>query len=297
MTDIVKTSKLTIVAFFLSLLTIAGVGALYYTQINYNKSLKTQLEAINAKNSSQDVVNQSMQNALSDNVKRIDNRVNSLSGNQNSIIVFELNQLVSLANQGLIVYGDTDGTIRLLNYAKTMLIGNNDAIFTGIKVAITKDVTKLQSSPKVDNVIISSELDTLVPLLSNMSINKELVPIDPSKQTKLQKFWLNIKYSLLGLISIKRVGTVATPKTLSIAVEEIRMNILGAKLAVLQHDEKSYVYNIQIARKELDQSFANYVGFKEIDDKLQQLQNIDIGNSNTNIDLTIKELNKLNNLK
>lgn len=297
MTDTIKMSKLGFLAFLLSLLTIASVGYLYYNQINSNKLLKTQIEMLHASNNAQDKANQNMQNELSNSISKIDNQVNSLSGKQNSVIIFQLNQLISLANQGLIVYGDIEGSIRILNYAKEMLDGNNDPIFTGVKFAITGDITKLESRPKVDSVIINGELDSLVSVLSNMSLDKESQASASTKDTKLKQFWLNIKESLLSLIRVKRVSAIDLDRSLPIAIDDIRMDILGAKLAILQHDEVSFEYNLKMARQILGLSFANYTGFKEIDSKLEALQKINISNTSVNIDATVKELNKLNNLK
>ncbi len=297
MTDTIKTSKLGVLALLLSLLTIGNIGYLYYNQLNFNKSLKAQIEMIKANNNSQNKANQIMQSELSNSISKIDSQVSGLSGKQNSVIIFQLNQLISLANQGLIVYGDIEGSIRILNYAKEMLDGNNDPIFTGVKFAIASDVTKLQLRPKVDSVIINSELDSLGAVLSNMKLDKESELITITKDTKLKQFWSNIKDSLLGLIRIKRVGAIDNDRTLPIAIDEIRMYTIGAKLAFLQHDEGSFEYNLNMARKTLGLSFTNYTGFKEVDAKLEALQKLNISNTTVNIDATVKEFNKLNNLK
>ncbi len=295
MTNTVKSSKLGLLA--LSIITIGGLLYLSYNQVNSNKALKTQIEMLKASNNAQDKANQIIQSEFSNSISKIDNQVASLSGKQNSVIIFQLNQLISLANQGLIVYGDIKGSIRILNYAKEMLDGNNDPIFTGVKFAITSDVTKLQSRPKVDSVIINGELDSLASVLSNMSLAKESEPNAITRDTKLKQFWSNIKESLLGLIKVKHVSAIDLDRSLPIAIDDIKMDILGAKLAVLQHDEVSFEYNLKMARQILGLSFANYTGFKEIDAKLEALQKINISNTTADIDATIKELNKLNNLK
>ncbi len=295
MTDTVKTSKLGLLA--LSMVSVGGLGYLYYNQINSNKELKYQIELLKASNNAQNKANQIIQTNLSSSISKIDNQVSSLSGKQNNVIIFQLNQMISLANQGLIVYGDIGGSIRILNYAKEILDGNNEPIFTGIKFAITGDITKLQSHPKIDSVTINSELDSLGALLSNMSLDKESEPSTITKDTKLKQFWSNIKESLLDLIKVKRVGAIDSNIKLPIVIDDIRMGLLGAKLAVLQHDEVSFQYNLKMARQVLGLSFANYTGFKEIDAKLEALQKINISNTTVDIDATIKELNKLNNLK
>ena len=291
MTDTVKSSKLWLLT--LSIITIGGILYLYYNQINSNKSLKTQIEMLKASNNAQDKANQIIKSELRNSISKIDNQVNSLSGKQNSVIIFQLNQLISLANQSLIVYGDIKGSIRLLNYAKEKLDGNNDPIFTGVKSAITSDVIKLQSHPKVDSVIINAELDSLVSVLHNMSLAKESEANSITQDTKLKQFCSNIKESLLGLIRVKRISAIDLDRSLPLAIDDIKMDILGAKLAILQHDEVNFEYNLNMARQTLGLGFANYTGFKEIDSKLEALQKINIGNTTADIDATIKELNNL----
>jgi uroporphyrin-3 C-methyltransferase len=297
MTDKVKISKLALFAFLLSLASLAGGGYLYYTTLEYKKALAIELQAINTKTSDLSMVNQAALKQLTNSMDSLDNRVNGLSGNQNSILLFQINQLVSLANQGLIVYGDVDGSIRLLNYAKNMLDGNNDAMFTGIKFAIASDITSLEGMPKVDSVMLNGELGSLALSVSKLSSSGQIKPEINTNQTKWEKFWMNIKDNLFGLISIKRAGTLDGPKEVDIARDNILMDLLGARLAILQHDKTVWEYSLSSARNNLNVSFANYVGFAEIDKKLQELQKINVSNSSLNIDNTVLELSKLNNLK
>ena len=300
MTEPVKNrSGLTFLALLLSLSALGASGFLYYSGIQYRAQVNEQLAKQNIAYSQRE---HTQTREFQASIDSLNSKLGELSGNANGLVLFQINELISLSNQGLIVYNDIPNSIRLLNYAKNMLEGNNNAELTGLKFAIASDITKLDSLPKTDSVMISGELDNLVAQVAKLHLNSDNsikpVTISAGEPSKWIKFMDNIKDNLLNLVSITRVGMAPAlqPKQEEVAEDNIRVDLLSAKIALLQHDQAGWVYNLTTARSLLTANFANYQGVNEINQNLNNLLQINVSNTDANIDATLKELAKLNNL-
>ena len=296
MTEIVKSNKLASIAFLFSIFAILGSGFLYYVDNNANKLLSQKIDSLSKKTDVLVSANTINQANFNDTLKNFDTRIKALSGNQNSVLIFQINQLISLANQGLIVYGNVSGAIRLLNNVLNILQSNNDPLFTSIKFAIASDIQKLDASSNVDEIIINSKLMNISNLLSSLSINNQQGLANQNNETKLHKFLWNIKTSILDFIKVKRNDVISTPEEFDFAINSIKIDLIGAKLSLFERDDVGYKSNLKNARQSLNVNFANYRGFEQIDSKIAELQNININNSDISINATIKELNNLTKL-
>ncbi len=297
-----KGSILSFCALLIGLCALGLSGYIYYTDMIYKRNLKIELIQINSRIMQQDSTTTSSLKEIEDNLDQLNSKYAEIANNKNGNILFQINELVSLANQGLVVYNDISGAIRLLNYAKEMLNSNDDAIFTGIKYAISSDLTKLNQETRIDKVILSAELDSIANTISKLHLEpiQNKPHTDISTKSKWQMFVDNIKTSLSSLISITRPGSSANillPKENTAMEEGIRVDILTAKMALLQHDQPSWVYSLNNAKEILNANFSGYSGVDKIIAQLNQLVDINISNSAVNIDATLVELTKLNNMK
>lgn len=298
-------SGLAFLALLMSLGALGSSGYLYYTDMMYKQSNINAISRISAAYKAQDVANsQAIQN-LQKNIDQLNSKVSDLAPTKGGNVLFQVNELISLANQGLVVYNDIPSTLRLLDYAKQMLDANNDAMYTGLKYALATDVARLTQLPTIDKVMLSGQLDGLASQISNLKIEKvtssQIVASNNTEQSSWSKFIANIKSSLSGLVTISKSsdadGVVLLPQQHSLAQESIRVDFLSARMALLQHDQASWNYSLSNAKTAVNIYFSGYQGIDKIQAQLAELLNVNVSNPQANIDATLTQLIKINNLK
>lgn len=294
---------LAIFALLVALISIGFTGYIYYTNMLYKRNLNAQLDQISVEITHQSMVNANSIKSLQDKLNELEIKIGEVANNRNDNILFQINELISLANQGLVVYDDISGALRLLAYAKEMLDSNNDVMFTGLKYALAQDITKLKQLTNVDKVSLSGELDSIASAVTNLNIAAKINRVPGEKnqtQNKWNMFVNNLKSSLASLVSITKPdngSNVLLPQQNSVIQEGIRVDLLNARMALLQHDQASWTYSLNNAKVILDSNFTGYLGIEKLDAQLIELLNVNVANPNANIDATITQLIKLNNLK
>ena len=68
-------------------------------------------------------------------------------------------------------------------------------------------------------------------------------------------------------------------------------------MALLQHDQASWNYSLNNAKTAVTAYFSGYQGLDKIQTQLTELLNVNVSNPQANIDATLAQLIKLNNLK
>lgn len=233
-----------------------------------------------------------------DQIETMQEDLKQISNSQ--IEVYQISELVALANQVLVVYGDTNGCLRLLNYAKNQLSAKNNPEFDNLKVALGYDMERLQDSNVIDKVTLSGELDGLndeiaTIHLDNTKMTNVYKKTVTTEDSKWQRFLNNIKDTLYGLVAISKTSkaNILVPPAENIAKENMRFDLFSAKVALLGHDEKSWEYNLQNTNYYLETYFKEYAGVDKITIKIDELLKINVANDKVNIDATIKAMNKL----
>lgn len=231
-----------------------------------------------------------------DQVETIQDDLKQISNSQ--VEIYQLSELVALANQVLVVYGDTNGCLRLLNYAKNQLSAKNNPAFDNLKVALGYDMERLQDDNVIDRVTLSGEIDGLNDAIATIHLDNKMVNVSKNikiEDSKLQRFLTNIKDTLYDLVAISKTSgeNILTPSAENIAKENMRFDLFSAKVALLGHDEKAWEYNLHNTNYYLETYFKEYDGFNNIKAKLADLLKINVANDKVNIDATIKAMNKL----
>jgi uncharacterized protein HemX len=241
----------------------------------------------------------------SQKLSRIDDQLDTLQNSFQKILpqqveIYQVGELIALANQMLVVYGDTNDSLRLLNYAKQQLNGNSNPAFDNLKAALGYDITQLENVNTVNKVALSGEIDSLNALIANLHLNLDTATKNSVKNIKVDdsivhKFLANIKNTLYSLITISKTtgGDILVPSKENIAKENMHFDLFSAKVALLGHDEKSWLYNLHDVDYYLNTYFKEYAKTDKIQAKIAELTQINVANDNINIDNTIKAINKL----
>lgn len=299
-------SKIATFALLFSCISLASSGYLYYLGLQAHTNTVYQLQSLNYNN--QNILNQNQQ-LLSSTQHEIDtlkDKVNNLSNNKFNVIVYQINTLVNLANQSLIVYHDIAATIKLLDYTQNILSENNNAAFTDLKLALNAGLSQLQQLPVVDKPMISGRLNGILDSIEHLeliAVPQSSLP-DPSENSsdlsKWQEFLLNVKLKLFGLVQVSHTNTSNAlnllPQHEVIVHQNIKLDMLNARMALLQNDEVSWQYNLNDASQILSNYFTNNTKVQQVISEIGQLKQLDISTGTVNLDQTIKALNKLNSL-
>ncbi|MBP9742425.1 MAG: uroporphyrinogen-III C-methyltransferase [Burkholderiales bacterium] len=287
----------------LLILIIAAIGYLYYRGMEYKEHANFEIHQLSMKSMEQNKLMQIAIYGLENKSAIFNSRLNQLDINKSALILFQVNELISLANQSILVYNDIPASIRLLNYAKNALEAENSASFVGLKYALANDITKLQNLPAVDKVMLNGQLDaildhvTAIHLISDITNSNNISSINNSNTSTWLTFVNNIKTTLLGLISINDSNSdkyeVLLPKQEVLLKDILKVDLLGAKIALIENDQAGWEYNLNSAKSKLINNFINYSGINQLIEQLSGLSQMNVSNPQANIDATLTALNKL----
>lgn len=236
---------------------------------------------------------------------QLENKVSLLQKNisrmsNSKVEVYQVTELVALANQMLVVYGDISSTIRLLNLAKNQLVTTNDPIFEQLKLALGYDITRLSLLNNIDSAELNGNIDAITEQISQMQLQPKLNDSDSATKislslSKWDRFVLNFKQTLAHLIKIspQQHETVLLPKSEDALKINIKIDLLNAKIALLNRDQTAWQYNLHEVITSMNHYFYNYPNFTAINASLNKLVQINLANDRANIDKTLLAINKL----
>lgn len=237
-------------------------------------------------------------------INQMDAKYSQLLLDKYKITKYQLNELVNLANQSLMLYHDTRGAIKLLNYAKELINNSEDANLSVMKYAINNDITKLNYDINIDIATIISQLDYIYSNVDNLHIYSEnlmtnnVLASHESNPSKWQSFLNQIKKDLAKVISINKINDSANLDFSQgqelLIKNNIRISLLSAKIAIYAKDDKEWQQSLLNVQKNintyLNMGNLSVIMLKQIAD----LQKLSISNSNYNIDETLNALAKFN---
>lgn len=188
-----------------------------------------------------------------------------LANNREERIVTETEQLINIANQQLQLASNVKPALLALQTADNRLLELDTPMAIQLRKAIARDIQKLQSLPLVDTSGISIQLE-------NLAANMNQLPLVSSRTTKntismpqavslnswqrlTQEVWQEIK-SLIVLEHIDRPEPpLLAPEQNFFLRETIRLRLLTARVALLQHDQATYKHDLSAAELWLKNHF------------------------------------------
>jgi uncharacterized protein HemX len=300
--------KLAALAFILALAASGGVGYLYYNSINIHTDTVYQLQSQNRIYQNYMATNDAAIKDLNESIDGLKNKIESANTSNGKVNLtnYQVNELVSLANQSLLIYHDLKTTLKILNYVKNLIQGNNDATYVELKVALVDDIAKLERLTPIDYTIISAKLnniinqiDTLKPVIHGDKVATAAVN-NVLKPNKWQEFLNNIKTKLFGLVQLSTYTNdqrlELLPEQNFLLTQNLKLDILNARIALLQNDGKNWQYSLNAAKVKLSNYYILDSSLQQILSQISELVALEITISDANIDNVLKALTKLNNL-
>ncbi|MCE3268319.1 MAG: hypothetical protein K0R49_571 [Burkholderiales bacterium] len=110
-----------------------------------------------------------------------------------------------------------------------------------------------------------------------------------------------IRTRLFGLVQISNANNNDAlnllPQNSVIIHQNVKLDILNARMALLQNDEANWQYSLNQAKQGLTAYFINSITMNNVIKEIDQLLQLNIAYNEIGIETTLKALNKLNNLE
>ena len=195
---------------------------------------------------------------------------NQLAENREVTALAEVEQLLALANQQLQLAGNVKSALLALQAAEKRLQSLDLPRAIQLRETLNNEIESLRKLPQVDVADISQNLETLAEMSSSLPLISERQPTLNAKAAKestpepkylnpLQKFGDAIWEDIKNLVTVERIDR-PEPALLSAdhafyLRENLRLRLLTARIALLQHDEESYRSDIKTVHTWLTRYF------------------------------------------
>jgi uroporphyrin-3 C-methyltransferase len=188
-----------------------------------------------------------------------------LANNRDEWTISEVEQLLVIASQQLQLAGNVKPALLALQTADNRLQQLDKPQVIALRKIIGRDIQKLQALPNVDIVGMSLKLEALVDGVQKLPLGSERHPVadiatrpdwDSSPWHRLtQEIWQDIK----RLVRIERMDhtelPLLAPDQAYFLRENLKLRLLAARIALLQHDETTYRTDLHTAEGWLKRYF------------------------------------------
>lgn len=210
-----------------------------------------------------------------------------LSRGRDEWTLAEVEQVLLIANQQLQLAGNVKAALIALETADARLARAERPQLTALRRVIGQDIERLKAAPYMDVVGSALRLDNLIGQVEAMPLAAEQRPSRPDAQIDpaagfWQRGWRELKQDLRDLIRIQNVDKpelpLLPPEQAFFLRENVKLRLMGARLALLAHDEASFKVDVKAASEWLTRYYDG--GDKSVaaaQSTLKQLQQTDFG--------------------
>jgi uroporphyrin-III C-methyltransferase len=174
-----------------------------------------------------------------------------LTRSRDERVLAEVEQILLIASQQLQLAGNVKAALIALESADSRLQRADSTQFTGLRRAIRRDLERLKSTPYVDVVGMSLRLDALDQEVDRFPLamderpaeNKPAVAAREGEGT-LMRLAREAWQDLQSLVRIQRIDRdevpLISPTQSFFLRENLRLRLMGARVALLAHEENSF---------------------------------------------------------
>ena len=182
-----------------------------------------------------------------------------LSRNRDEWAYAEIEQSLLIASQQLQLAGNVKAALIALQAADARLQRLDRPPLTGLRKAINRDIERLKALPHVDTIAISVRLDGLIAQVDSLPLAMEgrPQPEPPATAREAQdnawtRFWREAWAELRQLVRVQRMdqpeAPLLAPSQTFFLRENLKLRLIGARLALLARDATSYKADLKAAR-------------------------------------------------
>lgn len=228
-----------------------------------------------------------------------------LSRNRDEWTFAEIEQSLLIANQQLQLAGNIKAALIALQNADTRLQRMENPKLTALRKALSADIEKLKALPYVDTVGISVRLDNLIEAVDKLPLAMDMRPLPGASPARgdgsaaawvrfLREVWNEVRQ----LVRIQHMDRpeppLLAPSQAFFLRENLKLRLLGARLALLARDEKSYRADLKAAQEWLERYYdTDNASVRQALAGLRNLQASDIRVEVPDISATLDALRRL----
>ena len=201
-----------------------------------------------------------------------------LSRNRDEWAYSEIEQSLYIASQQLALAGNVKGALIALQTADARLQRMDRPQLTALRKAINRDIERLKAAPHVDTVAISVRLDGLIGQVDKLPLSMEVRPQqepEPASGGEAEpgvwkRLWRDAWAELKQLVRVQRIDQadvpLLAPQQAYFLRENLKLRLIGARLALLSRDSASYKADLKAARDWLARYYdtrSNHVAYAQ----------------------------------
>lgn len=183
-----------------------------------------------------------------------------LSRNRDEWAYAEIEQSLFVANHQLQIAGNVKAALVALQAADARLRRLDRPQLTALRKAINRDIERLKVLPHVDIVAISAQLDGLIDQVDSLplAVDARRQPERPPAPTAepegslWARFWREAWVELKQLVRVQQLDkpdvALLAPSHAFFLRENLKLRLIGARLALLARDATSYKADLKAAR-------------------------------------------------
>lgn len=183
-----------------------------------------------------------------------------LSRNRDEWGYAEIEQSLVTASQQLQLAGNVKGALTALQAADARLRRMERPQVTGLRKAINRDIERLKAAPHVDTVAISVRLDSLIGQVDSLPLAMELRPepgppaaaAQDAQDSLWTRLWRDTWAELRQLVRVQQMDqpdvALLAPSQAFFLRENLKLRLIGARLALLARDQASFTADLRAAR-------------------------------------------------
>lgn len=185
------------------------------------------------------------------------------ANNRDERAIAEVEQLLIIANQQLQLAGNVKTALLALQSADQRLQQMDKPQAAQLRAQLDKDIERLQASPAVDIADISLKLESMTNAATSLPLISEHHPRPTMPATQPQQGWRGLAgeiwRDIRQLIRIERMDSpeppLLTTEQAFFLLENLKIRLLTARIALLQHDEATYRADLRAAEEWLKRHF------------------------------------------
>ncbi|MDB5812015.1 MAG: uroporphyrinogen-III synthase [Betaproteobacteria bacterium] len=183
-----------------------------------------------------------------------------LSRSRDESLLADVEQTLLVASQQLQLAGNVKSALIALQAADARLARLDRPQLAGLRKMIARDIERLKQAPYVDIIGISARIDNLMSLIDLLPLAMEARapatatkgPADPETNAWV-RFTRELWRDMRELVRIEKMDRpdvpLLTPAQTYFLRENLRLRLLGARLALLARDDKSFKADLKAARE------------------------------------------------
>ena len=192
-----------------------------------------------------------------------------LAENREATAVAEVEQLLTIAKQQLQLAGNVKSALLALEAADHRLEPLDLPRAVQLRQTLQVEIETLRDLPQIDMIAMSAQLTYLaelcnsIPLISerqprvNQNASQHLAPVQSLHG--VEKFWWAIWDDIKNLVTVERIDQPEPPLLAAEHAlylrENLKLRLLTARIALLQHDESTYKADLSMVKTWLNQYF------------------------------------------